>query len=437
MIVDLLNRYKKNILAIDDKGQLLTYGDVLYSVERMEDLSFRPLVFILCQNKLWSLKAYLTCLSKKWVPLMLDAGIDKDLLDNLLLVYSPNYIWKEDRLKKYSETPIAMDENLAMLLTTSGSTGSPKLVRLSYQNVWSNATAISQYLELNKDERPILALPMYYSFGLSVINTHVLNGATILLTDKSVMQKEFWIFLKEQKASSLSGVPYTYEMLNRLRFTRMELPHLRNICQAGGKLNDKLVEIFAQYAKEQNKRFFVMYGQTEATARMSYLPYQQALDKTESIGIAIPGGELTLAEDGELIYKGENVSLGYAETANDLSNGDENKGVLYTGDLAKKDVDGYYYIVGRKKRFIKLFGNRVNLDAAEHILKVVTDDVACVGVDDKMTICMTDESKAVDVKAFIAHKLGIHSLAFQVKIVKEIPKNNSGKILYAALQCEI
>lgn len=437
MIIDLLNRYKENILAIDDDGQSISYGDVLKSVEQMEELSYRPLVFLMSENKLWSLIAYLSCLAKRWVPLMLDAKIDKDLLADLLEIYKPNYIWNNTGLIKLNEQVIELKSDLGLLLTTSGSTGSPKLVRLSYDNIWSNASSIAQYLEISKAERPILALPMYYSFGLSVINSHILNGATILLTDKSLMQKEFWSFVKEQKASTLSGVPYTYEMLNRLRFTKMDLPDLKTLCQAGGKLNDVLIEAFAIYAKEKNKRFFVMYGQTEATARMSYLPSEITLRKIGSIGVPIPGGSFSLAEDGELIYKGNNVSLGYADCVFDLAKGDENLGVLFTGDVAKKDSEGYYYIVGRKKRFIKLFGNRVNLDAAEQLIKVISSEVACVGIDDKMTICMTDETKMVDVKSYISHKLGIHSSAFQVKIVKEIPKNSSGKILYRNLECEI
>ncbi len=456
MIFRNIKKYNTSTVIEYDEGASLSYFNLLLESDKLfSAINHRCLIFSLSKNIPESLIGYVSFINNKAVPLMLDADIDNDLLNNLLNIYKPEYIWlpknkaahlsnleeiysgEEYTLLKTNNAPCDLHKDLALLLTTSGSTGSPKLVRLSYKNLQSNAESIAEYLEIDENERPITSLPMYYSFGLSVINSHLLKGATILLTDKSIMQKEFWTFAKEQKATSLSGVPYTYEMLNRLRFTRMDFPDLKNLCQAGGKLNNKLIETFATYAKEKEKRFFVMYGQTEATARMSYMPYKETLNKIGSVGIAIPGGEFSLGADGELIYKGDNVSMGYAECTNDLVKTDENNGVLITGDLAKVDDDGYYYIVGRKKRFIKIFGNRVNLDAAEQLLKEITPDVACVGVDDKMTICIVDESKQQDVKSFISKKLSIHSSAFLVKVMGEIPKNNSGKILYAQLQCEI
>ena len=226
----------------------------------------------------------------------------------------------------------------------------------------------------------------------------------MLLSKRGLMEKEFWNMLKEQKATSMSGVPYTFEMLHRLRFQRMNLPDLRTITQAGGKLNDNLIEFFALHAQKTGQRFFVMYGQTEATARMSYLPYQQTLNKIGSIGIPIPGGRFILMDDlgneiseagksGELVYFGENVSLGYAESRDDLLLGDENEGCLATGDIAQVDSDGYYYIVGRKKRFIKIFGNRVNLDASEQLLKAFCPDTVCTGRDDRMYIYTLQSGK--------------------------------------------
>jgi acyl-CoA synthetase (AMP-forming)/AMP-acid ligase II len=330
--------------------------------------------------------------------------------------------------------PTTLFTDLALLLTTSGSTGSPKLVRLSYANLLSNALSIAEYLSINENERPITTLPMHYSFGLSVINSHLLKGATLLLTDKSLMEKDFWSLLKKEQATSLSGVPYTYEMLKRLRFFRMDLPSLRTLTQAGGKLNIELTKEFAEYAQNADKRFFVMYGQTEATARMSYLPYEQSLSKSGSIGIAIPGGAFTLLEEsGELIYQGQNVSLGYAESAEDLAKGDENKGILYTGDLAKRDNDGYYYIIGRKKRFIKLFGNRINLDETESVLKTRYVDCACVGTDDKMIVYTTEQGKEAEIKQFISAQLHLNPNAFEVRPIDAIPKNSSGKTIYSEL----
>jgi len=286
---------------------------------------------------------------------------------------------------------------------------------------------------------------MYYSFGLSIINSHLLKGATLLLTSYSIIQKEFWNFLKTEQATSLSGVPYTYEILKRLRFFRMDLPSIKTLTQAGGKLNVELNREFAEYCQSTDRSFFAMYGQTEATARMSYLPCQQSISKLGSIGIAIPGGEFYLIDEngdvineydrvGELVYLGKNVSLGYAECGDDLMLGDENYGTLYTGDLAKMDTDKYYYIVGRKKRFIKLFGNRVNLDETEQLLKSLILDCACTGVDDKMVIFITEAERLDEVKKYISTKTGINYSGFEVKYVDTIPKNSSGKTIYSKLE---
>ena len=261
------------------------------------------------------------------------------------------------------------------------------------------------------------------------------------------MQKDFWTQLKEFKATSFGGVPYTYEMLDKLRFFRMNLPYLKTMTQAGGRLPLSLHEKFAKYALDNDKNFVVMYGQTEATARMSYLPQEKSLEKAGSIGIAIPGGEFSLeGEDGqkitqpnvagELVYMGDNVTLGYAESREDLAKGDERNGVLHTGDMAKFDEDGFYYIVGRKKRFLKIFGNRVNLDETEQLIKTEFKelDCACCGIDDCMYIFVDSQNKVDEILHFISQKTGINHSAFKVKSIEKIPRNESGKVLYPSLE---
>ena len=254
--------------------------------------------------------------------------------------------------------------------------------------------------------------------------------------------------MKEHEATSISGVPYTYEMLKMLRFFRMDLPHLKTMTQAGGKLNKDIAKEYIEFAQSKGKRFFVMYGQTEATARMSYLPLDHALDKYASIGIAIPGGKFSLIDvngnaieesdvDGELVYEGPNVSLGYAECRADLAKGDENHGVLHTGDVARRDADGYYYITGRMKRFVKVWGNRCNLDATEQIVKSITTSCACVGVDDKITIFVTQSGLEDAIVKLLVEKTGFNSRAFEVRVVDAIPVKSSGKLDYQALQALI
>ena len=441
--------------VVTDDGRTVSYAELKRMTEEWAaKVPQRSLVFLLVGNNLDSLVAYVACLNHGIVSLMLDAKIDGQLLQRFKDIYRPDFIWQpggegyvlEEGLRTSDFRHPALFEDLALLLTTSGSTGSPKLVRQSYRNINANTASIVEYLKLDSTERPITTLPMNYTYGLSIINSHLTVGATILLTEKSIMQREFWNFFTEQGATSFGGVPYTYEMLDKLMFFRRKLPSLRTMTQAGGKILPTLHQKFAEYAKREGKNFVVMYGQCEATARMSYLPPERALDKVGSMGIAIPGGRFSLIDvdgreiiepdvTGELVYDGANVTLGYAECAEDLAKGDERHGRLVTGDMAKRDADGFYYVVGRKKRFLKIFGNRVNLDETERLIKdrFPSMDCACGGMDDKMKIFVTEVGKETEVRDFVAEKTHLNFTAFDVVPIDSIPKNASGKTLYSEL----
>lgn len=450
---------------VEEHGTSVTYMELKTESERIaEAIGRRCLVFLLCRNEIGSIIGYVGLMNGAIPPVLLNSHLDKELLENLLTAYQPSYLWVPEEqkgqftdmesvyqaygyslLKTGYEKEYPLFEELGLLLTTSGSTGSPKFVRQSYENVLDNAQAIVQYLKLDKTERPITTLPMNYTYGLSIINSHLLVGATILVTEKGLMQKEFWEFFKKERATSFGGVPYTYEILDRLRFFRMNLPSLRTMTQAGGKLLPELHEKFAMYAQESGRNFVVMYGQCEATARMGYLPPKRAVEKKGSMGIAIPGGKFYLMDvngkeiedsftTGELVYKGKNVTLGYAECGEDLLKGDERGGILETGDMAQFDEDGFYYIVGRKKRFLKIYGNRVNLDEIDRLVKgKFAIEAASTGTDDHMTIFVTEESVADEVLRFVVEKTNLNQLAFQVRVIDEIPKNDSGKIVYQEL----
>ena len=464
-----LQRYGNKMAVIEDSGYSLTYAELQKEIDTLSDkIPERTLVFSFCKNTIGSVLGYIAFLQNRAVPVLLKQDMESELRQKLIETYEPTYLFIPEMMKeefadiepiwnKYGycllktsfDSDIPMDTELGLLLTTSGSTGSPKFVRQSYRNIQSNAEAIAQYLQLNDTEKPITTLPMNYTYGLSIINSHLLVGATLCLTDYSLMQKEFWSFFKECQATSFGGVPYTYEILKKLRFFGMDLPSLRYMTQAGGKLSPKLHKEFAEYALKSGKQFIVMYGQTEATARMAYLPGEKSLEKYGSMGIAIPGGRLWLKDVegdmitkpnvvGELVYEGPNVTLGYAECKEDLAKGDERKGILETGDMAKMDEEGFFYIVGRKKRFLKIFGNRVNLDEVEGLIKTEfkETDCACAGVDDKLYIFVTAQNTAlhVEIKSFLAEKTRIHPSAFSIKQIDAIPKNEAGKTLYIKLE---
>jgi acyl-coenzyme A synthetase/AMP-(fatty) acid ligase len=449
---------------ITEDGTRVNYGDISdFSESILKVIPLRCLIFCLCQNTLGSVCGYFSFIANRIVPVMLDSKINTELLAGLIKLYKPQFIWLPDhRLKDFHYDKIVftghnyslvkfegnpdfpLHNDLALLLATSGSTGSSKFVRISYENIEVNAASIAQYLSIDDNERPITTLPMGYSYGLSVINSHFLKGATILLTSKSLMEKDFWTFLKTQKASSLAGVPYTYKILNKLQFSRMDLPFLKTLTQAGGRLSKELSNEISSFCLRSGKQFFMMYGQTEATARMSCLPPQYSLIKPGSIGIEIPGGEFSLIDDngkeinehditGELVYRGKNVSMGYASCFDDLKKADENHGTLFTGDLAKRDSENFYYVVGRKRRFIKIFGNRINLDETESLLENIVPECACTGEDDHMIIYLTDKTRIAEIQNYISIKTGINPAAFSFRHCAEIPKNSAGKTIYSEL----
>jgi acyl-CoA synthetase (AMP-forming)/AMP-acid ligase II len=448
---------------VPEGGEPIPYASLAEQADTLgATLGQRGLAFLLARNCPESVIGYLAGLRSRTPTVLLAAGLHPDHLASLLRTYAPRYAWlPRERaaelpgarelfalggyvLLATDAPPIELHPELAVLVTTSGTTGSRKLVRQSYGNLAANASAIAEYLQLDARERPITSLPMNYVYGLSVINSHLSRGASIVLADRGLMQKEFWELIRRHGVTSLAGVPYTYEMLRRLHFRNMALPGLRTLTQAGGKLAPALVEEFARIGRDQGIRFYVMYGAAEATARMSYLPPERCLEKPASIGIPIPGGELWIEDDagrpvdgsripGELVFRGPNVALGYATRREDLALGDEWRGVLRTGDLAQRDADGFYQVVGRRSRFIKVFGNRVNLQDLEHLVETQGIECACTGEDDRLRIYVIGAADQQRVAAFVEERTGLHRSAYRVSVVEKLPRNEAGKIDYAAL----
>lgn len=457
-----LEQYKDATALVSEREEEISYQELVDKADRWANqIGQRCLVFLVCKNNIASVISYIGCMRNEIVPVLIYPEIDKKLLENLLACYRPSYIWAPSGnmdflgemiyqeegycLRKISlETDNFLGEDLALLLTTSGSTGSPKLVRQTWKNIQSNTDSIIRYLKILSTDRAITTLPMHYTYGLSILNTHLCMGACVVLTEATLLEKTFWDLLKGQKVTTFGGVPYTYEILKKLRFEKMELPDLRYLTQAGGKLSKELAEEFYTICEKKGLQLIVMYGQTEATARMSYLPWEKAKEKAGSIGKAIPGGRFLLADEtgkeiqkenevGELVYFGENVTPGYAKKREDLNNPDENQGELHTGDMAKRDKEGFFYIVGRKKRFLKLFGNRVNLDEVEQLLKAEGIENVCAGTDDALIVFLTDIEQKKQAEDFLIYHTGIHRAGFVIKQIEAIPRNESGKVLYSAL----
>jgi hypothetical protein len=317
-------------------------------------------------------------------------------------------------------------------LSTSGSTGSPKLVRLSYHNVCSNAEAIAGYLGIRETDRAATTLPMSYCYGLSVIHSHLLHGAGLILTDNSIVDNEFWELFRKHRGTTFAGVPYTFELLERMGDQVLELPHLRYVTQAGGRMPPERVRRFAELGRRQGWELFVMYGATEATARMAYLPPELTTSHPAAIGGPIPGGQFTIEPSGELVYRGPNVMMGYAHTPVDLTLG-KTVDALHTGDLARLNADGLYELIGRSNRFVKMYGLRIDLQRIEATLRDHGVTAFCTDVDDRLAVAATehDEHK---VQRLAADAAGLPAGDVAVVVVDELPMLPSGKPDYQAVR---
>ena len=408
----------------------------------------RQLVLIEANKNVATIIAYLACLKYVHCALMIESDVNHTAKQQLIDTYRPNWHYFDDGsgycLKRIHKTNLNLHIDLALLLSTSGSTGSPKLVKLSLRNLQSNAHSIVTYLGVDKKENAITSLPLSYSYGLSVLNSHLLAGASITVTKLSVLERGFWNLLKQKQVTSLSGVPYIYEILDKLKFTKMELPHLKTLTQAGGKLSADLRQTFATYAQQNKVNFYVMYGQTEATARITYLAPEKALIKSESIGQVIPGGQLWLEDNdgeritttnkvGQLIYSGNNVMLGYANNLAELSDADQMLGRLPTGDLGYIDLDGDFTITGRKSRFIKIYGNRISLDDIEGYLLSQKIKCKAVGTDNVLYIVSEEGLEDAHVYKLLKDRYGFNKKVITLLSKFNLPRSSSGKILISEL----
>ncbi|MBA3816929.1 MAG: AMP-binding protein [Parachlamydiaceae bacterium] len=429
------------------------------------------LCFFFISSTIDCMIAYLSLINLGHTIALFEANMHPELKEHLINLYHPQFVI--DSLAPPTDTPSYIKEQayqpfhttlpslfvwkyafphmspalypkLQLLLSTSGTTGSPKLIRLSSTNIISNAKSIVEYLQISGKDRAMASLPFHYSYGLSILHTHLLVGASIVLTQRSIIQEQFWQLFDQFACTSLAGVPHTYQLLERLGLDQLHCPSLKTLMQAGGKMSPALTTKYHSIMEKRHGRFFTMYGQTEATARIAYLPPDYLPAKAGAIGIAIPRGKLHLFNgeqevidpfcEGELVYSGPNVMLGYANTPDDLALGDQLNGELRTGDLGYFDNEGIYYITARLKRFSKVYGLRINLDDIEqaaskfgHIIATSNDNVIKLYYEKNIiiniTACITS----------LAAKYHLSQSTFECIGLNRFPLTASGKIDYTKL----
>ncbi|MFE6610966.1 AMP-binding protein [Amycolatopsis sp. NPDC057786] len=450
-IVDSEVRFARDLARHGDRpaivtpdGRAISYPDLDHRVDKVAEAlgATRRLVMIEARNSLASVVAYLAALRAGHAALITAGDAPREHTETLLAHYDPDVVLNdsghdmpEQRFRRNGSRHV-LHPDLALLLSTSGSTGSPKLVRIAAAGVQANADAIAGYLGIRPTDRAALSLPLHYCYGLSIVNSNLAAGASLLLTEGSVTDPGFWETMRQQRATSLHGVPHTFALLDQVGFDEHTVPHLRYVTQAGGRLAPETVRRYARMGRRGGWDLFVMYGQTEATARMAYLPPDLAESRPGSIGRPIDGGSFTIADPddsgvGELVYRGPNVMMGYARTTGDLALGrtiDE----LLTGDLGRRTADGLYEVVGRRGRFAKPFGKRICLDEIELLLSRSGIEGACTGGDDILDV-------HVPADADRAHKIvcagtGLPATGVRVHSVARIPRLPTGKTDYLALR---
>ena len=406
-------------IAVIDDGREVSYRELASLASRaVEGLEPHTVKIVRNKQDLSTVALFVGCVNRGVVPLMLPDTMAPELFERLRSTYEGK----------------PTDSGLALLLTTSGSTGSPKLVRIGRAALAADNKMSEVLFELDSSTRMTMILPICYAWGLSVVCSVLEAGGTLVMTRKTVMDPELADVMRDARATHVAGVPYMYEALDRFRFFDGDFPSLRALLVSGGALAPALRRKYAEFAKGRGIAFFEGYGQTETTGVMTTIRTDVHLDLIGSIGKSENGGRFRV-EDGELVYEGPIVAMGYAVCAEDLMKGDEWKGVRRTGDMAKIDADGYVTLTGRASRFLKIFGNRVSLEEVENLVKDGFAGAGCAatGADNDLHVFVCGVS-AADVEKFLVAKLHFNATVVKVHVLDSIPLNANGKTDYPKLK---
>ncbi|PID97009.1 MAG: AMP-dependent acyl-CoA synthetase [Actinomycetales bacterium] len=444
-------------------GAVTTHADLAeHGRSFAHEVGARGLAFVFADTTVSTIANYHAARAAGHAVALLDAGLAPDLSAALLERYRPDIIVGPEQLRvpagyqarlpgvwRQPQPGPTLHPDVAVLLTTSGSTGSPKFVRLSYANIDANTQAIVRSLGLTSTDRAVTTLPLFYSYGMSVVNSHLAVGGSILVLGASVIEPLFWDAVREHEVTFLNGVPATFAMFARVGLAERAAASVRALTQAGGHLSEELIDRFAGVMAARRGEMFVMYGQTEAAPRISCRPVVQTMTRAGSVGQALEGGHVSIVDEhgcvlppgsiGNVVYSGPNVMLGYCEDAADLALGDVQGPALQTGDRGRLDADGFLYLTGRTKRITKIAGMRVSLDELEQ-LAAGPGPVAAVTAGEEGAVVFCEWPVGTDLsgpqRALLRH-LRLPPRSVILRHVEVLPRLSSGKVDYPTLSGEV
>jgi long-subunit acyl-CoA synthetase (AMP-forming) len=458
--MDLLTKIK-TIKIISENGTCYTIKDIKNIKEKFESLlKKKKLILFIVDNDEFAIIFYIVCLIYKQGLMIINSNITNNSLDSIIKKFKPDIIFSKNsknfnnsknykiiksfeyyNIYQYNNNKnLEIHKDLALLLTTSGTSGESKFVKLSYQNIYTNAEAIKKYLGIKSTDRTMTILPIHYSYGISVINSHLVAGAKIFVNKLSFLEKEFWERIKKFKITNFSGVPFHYEILYKMNIKKLPIRNIKVFTQAGGKLNPNLVKYFTNELIKLKKKFFVMYGQTEASPRISYINQKNLRKYPDSVGKAVPGGAIYIKKKknqvGEIYYRGKNIYCGYASDRNHLNDLKKIK-ILKTGDIGYKKKN-FLFITGRISRFIKIHGIRLNIDTLEEYLNNLKISCRCIFKNEKIYIFFLnmniDENK---IKELINRDFEVHTNSIKLIKINKFPLLTNKKIDYKQLSAKI
>ncbi len=450
--------YKTNSFLYDvslNKKFSYDYLDDIYGFQALTSKEKKP-VFLIADNSIEFIISYVNLLKENFLLILINKNISKEQLEKLIKVYEPylicmksfgnlsfkNYkiekkIFRSAIFKRKNKFSYNIHDLNKLLLSTSGTTGSSKFVRLSLENLNFNSNSIIKSLNIKKNHTTITTLPSDYTLGLSVINTHLKAGSSIVLNEYSFFEKKFWDLIDEKKVNSFTGVPISFEILKKIDFKKFNLNSIKYISQAGGAISEEMHKYMNNICEKKKIKFFPMYGSTEATARISILDWKFR-KKIGSVGKPLDQTSVKLIQNkkifNRILFKGKNVSLGYAKNLSDLKNGNINKGKVLMDDIGKIDKDGFLYILGKKSRFVKLHGLRINLDEIQDLLASLKILSKCVFKNNKLIIFLLNKKLINRTRLFIIKNLKINPIHFKINILKNFPINKNKKVDLIALE---